>query len=234
MLSENNKNHNRTSVAAAKYCFKFCKFMLVNVNNLQIRSLFSGTTLCSFALMLLLCGKLTAQVKQARNVSLINAASEFIPSGYLVIDSAFGNLNSDQFTDVILALAATGEDTTAEPHPRICLLLVGSAACHYRLGARNDNIILKYGEGGSFPCAWLTLSIAQGSFSIQQEGGLASAGWDDKVTFKYKPEINDWLLTTIDKNTIPHNDTDPPLTKFSTSKQFGRILFSNYSSYKNY
>jgi hypothetical protein len=93
----------------------------------------------------------------------------FIPAGYVLLDSASGDLNRDSYRDLVLVLKKNREEDSVDV-PRPLLLLLGSAA-GYSLAGRNDNVVLCYSCGGVFGDPYQGITIKNGYFSIEHYGG---------------------------------------------------------------
>jgi hypothetical protein len=78
--------------------------------------------------------------------------SRFIPKGYALLDTAMGDLNLDNYKDIILVLKTIGEDTAldATEYKRPLLLLLGHVDKNFTVVARNDNIVRCHQCGGVF------------------------------------------------------------------------------------
>ncbi len=72
---------------------------------------------------------------------------KFVPSGYLVMAKASGDINQDGLSDMVLVLRNKFEkfngDTT-----RPLLILFGDGRGKYRFFARNDSVVLCFSCGG--------------------------------------------------------------------------------------
>ncbi len=162
-----------------------------------------------------------------QNKPLFN--TEVIPSGYAILDSASGDLNLDQYSDLILILKKNNEDSSDAENPgrRPLLILLGQEDKSYKLVTKSDNAVYCSTCGGTMGDPYQDLVIKNGSFSMYFYGGSAWR-WSRSLTFKYSKKENDWLLSE-DKNESFHT-TDPNnfTSKTKTSKDFGKILFINF------
>lgn len=78
--------------------------------------------------------------------SVMDSIAKFIPEGYVLLDTASGDLNKDGVTDMVLITRLPDEEETsdgiANPTLRPLLLLNGKPDRSFELAARNDSIIL--------------------------------------------------------------------------------------------
>src|SRR4051812_29732870 len=67
--------------------------------------------------------------------------SQFIPPGYEVLDTAFGDLNGDRYVDIALVLRSNNEGSNKDGI-RPLVVLFGKAKGNFDLFARNDKVVL--------------------------------------------------------------------------------------------
>jgi len=188
------------------------------------------------------CFKLASQLDT-------NKILQFIPKGYLILDTIKGDLNGDTIEDLILILKKNGEDTMYNPSPKrpLCIL-IGLLDGNYKLVAKNDNVVYKHDEGGmSNDEPYDGTGIENGIFTVNHYGGSGVNKWDVQTSFKYSPKDSNWYLyKTVNHDvTLNYNNNDtintnnPEVTVDSeediikTEKDFGKILFEEYDIYKN-
>jgi len=164
--------------------------------------------------------------------------AQFVPPGYAIVDTSGGDLNLDEYRDMIIVLQKN-EDTLIgnddKPVRRPLLILLGEPCGRYKLAARNDNAILSYDRDGKFDDLFTGITVRNGYFSI--EHGLAAGDhWDWVVTFRFNSEKQDWLEYKdgfVDWKFNPSNDdTAEALVKDNeiqkTVKDFGIVPFGQF------
>lgn len=163
-------------------------------------------------------------------IMLPKELSKFIPPGYGLLDTATGDLNSDNYKDWILVLKTPGEDTAidATEYKRPLLILLGHANKMFTLTARNDNIVYCYQYGGMFGDGYNGLEIKKGLFIVHHFGG-SNDRWSNDITFKYSKKDKTWyLFKIVDKGwNVFHLDKVETTTR--TSKDFGTVTFGRYT-----
>lgn len=159
----------------------------------------------------------------------------FVPKGYSVVKYVKGNLNLDNKEDVILVLGKNGEDSLSNsetPLKRQTLILLGKDKNYFTLHTQNENAVYYYNYDLNFREALTDISIDGGIFSIAHYGGFA-ARWARTSTFKYDSKKKNWYLS---KDEFSSFKADAPegseKETVLTSKQFGKITFSNFNIYK--
>ncbi|GGH77974.1 hypothetical protein HNQ91_003984 [Filimonas zeae] len=164
------------------------------------------------------------------------AIAQFVPGGYTAIDTATGDLNLDSWPDMILVLKKNGEDTTSDvsehPEKRPLLILTGKADNTWQIAARNDNVVLCIDCGGAMGDPFMKVVIKNGYFSIEHYGGSAWR-WGRVTTFRYAPADAYWYLYKEGSESF-HATTDPNkvTTTIKTTKDFGKVRFDEYDTYK--
>lgn len=150
---------------------------------------------------LLACGQsnsdLTAQVSTQSTNSDLKDLEEFIPNGYTILDSSSGNLNLDEYPDLILILKKEGEEKTSDvindPEERPLLILTGKANGNYKLSASSKTCVYCIDCGGVLGDPYQEITINNGTFSVHHYGGSAWR-WTRIITFKYSPKDNYWFF----------------------------------------
>lgn len=170
------------------------------------------------------------------NIKVIGNSSktdQFIPDGYVILDSIPGNLNLDKFDDLILILRKADEEITVKTKPdtenRIFLILLGQKDDSYKLAIRNEHAIY-----GLDYVSWLGIDDPyekteinkNGSFTIKLSGGQIRA-FEESYMFIYSSDDQDWLLSRTTQGHSSNND-DGWETIHSTSEEFGHITFSQF------
>jgi hypothetical protein len=172
--------------------------------------------------------------------------SKFIPAGYLPLDTAIGDLNSDGIDDMLLVLKRKEEDTLNPDNDnpqtkRPLLILLGKSNHTYILSKRNDNVVMCINCSGiarSDP--FKGIKIKNGYFSVEHSVSEGPQHWQTVTTFKYDKEKIEWYLFKIGSiSKFPNDDTNPNADALKTykdtktRKDFGIIRFEKYDFEKN-
>ena len=177
--------------------------------------------------------------------TLSETLKSFIPSGYSAINVSSGDANLDGLTDKILVLRNNTEETTSnyaddKPDKRPLLLLLGQSDGSYKLAIRNDNVIECIDCGGMFGDPFVGTAIQNGYFSI--EHGIAGGQhWEKTTTFKFDKTQENWFLYEDHFISYKFNDSNDPdaealvtdIDNLKTTKDFGKVSFDKYDTYKN-
>lgn len=154
--------------------------------------------------------------------------SDFIPEGYLLLDTSYGDLNLDNYTDLILILKTKIEEDYVEAK-RPLLILTGDEKGFFTLKKQNNNSVLCYDCGGIFGDPYEGITIKNGYFSIEHFGG-SSWKWTLIITYKYLPEKKDWYLYKYGGESFHSlNIKDTKKKKVNTTEDFGEILFEDFN-----
>ena len=168
-------------------------------------------------------------------INLPPSLAAFIPDGYTALDTTSGDLNLDQYSDMIMVLKKNGEDTTSDviehPEKRPLLILLGQADNSSKLAARNDNAVYCIDCGGIMGDPFMDIVIKKGYFSIEHYGG-SGWRWTRTITFKYSPSDNYWYLHKDGGDSFHAADPDKVTTKVRTIKDFGKVAFDKFDIYK--
>jgi len=174
--------------------------------------------------------KISTEVKKYSS-----SIAQFIPENYTILDTVSGNLNLDQYTDMIVVLKKNGEDTTSNvvdhPEKRPLLILLGQTDNTYKLAARNDNAVYCFDCGGMMGDPFVRVVIKNGYFSIEHYGG-SSWRWTRIITFKYSSVDNYWYLHKDGGDSFNASDTENVTTKIKTTKDFGKVPFDKFDIYE--
>lgn len=167
--------------------------------------------------------------------NLSPSLAQFVPDGYTPLDTTSGDLNLDQYPDMIMVLKKNGEDTTSDvvehPEKRPLLILTGQAGNTYRLAARNDNAVYCIDCGGTMGDPFTEVVIRKGYFSIEHYGG-SGWRWTRTITFKYSPADNYWYLHKDGGDSFHAAEPEKVTTKVKTTKDFGKVPFDRFDIYK--
>lgn len=161
--------------------------------------------------------------------------AQFVPEGYTDLDTTSGDLNLDQYSDMIMVLKKNGEDTTSDvieqPEKRPLLILLGQADNTFKLAARNDNAVYCIDCGGMMGDPFMQIVIKKGYFSVEHYGGSAWR-WTRTITFKYSPADNYWYLHKDGGDSFHAAEPEKVTTKVHTTKDFGKVPFDKFDIYK--
>jgi hypothetical protein len=175
----------------------------------------------------------TAQIKKSDKIILTKQLQKFIPKGYALLDAANGDLNLDNFRDIILVLKDTAEkgkiDTNEFKRP--LLILIGNADKSFTLAGRNDDVVYCRGCGGAFGDPYDGIEIHKGTFTVNHFGG-SNDRWSNEITFRYSKTNKTWyLLKMVDKGwNVADLNIDSTV---KTKKDFGIISFEKYTNDSN-
>ncbi|MCC9074281.1 hypothetical protein LNQ49_22060 [Flavobacterium sp. F-65] len=177
--------------------------------------------------------------------SLDEDLKAFVPKDYSIISIESGDLNLDEYTDAILVLRKTSEESTSnyaenKPDKRPMLILLGQKGGTYTLAHKNNNAVYCIDCGGVFGDPFTGISIKKGYFSIEH-GVSGGHHWERITTFKYNQSKNNWLLYKdhyIDyKFNSDTNDNAEAIVvdfeKLKTVKDFGEISFEKFNIYND-
>jgi len=134
----------------------------------------------------------------------------FVPDGWMLIDSATGDLNKDGKPDLACDLEyhdSVDEKTINEQHedtwhhkPRMLLVLLRDSISEgYYLSAQNNTIILRADEGGILGDPYGSLEINEGILEIGFYGG---SNWRWTVDYKFRYQSRKWVLIGADKSSF--------------------------------
>ena len=167
-------------------------------------------------------------------IDLPQEVKEQIPENYSVLKIAHGNLNRDQFDDLVVVLKKNGEEESSDviehPEKRPLLLFIAQPDSSYKLAAKNDNVVLCYDCGGMMGDPFTGIAIKNGYFSLEHYGG-SGWRWTRIITFKYSTEKNDWFLHKDGGDSFHSGNPDNVETNVKTIKDFGVVPFSDFNVY---
>jgi hypothetical protein len=183
-------------------------------------------------------GDTTAKSADTLNFQIKNlplSLGEFVPEGYTVLDTTSGDLNLDEYPDMIMVLKKNGEDTTSDviehPEKRPLLILIGQTNHTYKFAAQSDNAVYCIDCGGVMGDPFMEVVIKKGYFSIEHYGG-SSWRWTRTITFKYSPADNYWYLHKDGGDSFHAAEPEKTTTKVKTTKDFGKVPFDKFDIYK--
>jgi hypothetical protein len=162
--------------------------------------------------------------------------TQFVPPGYTALDTTSGDLNLDDYRDMIMVLKKNGEDTSSDvsehPEKRPLLILTGQADNTYKLAGRNDNTVYCIDCGGIMGDPFMDIVIKNGYFSVEHYGGSAWR-WARTITYRYSPADNYWFLHKDGHESFHASIPDKVETKIRTTKDFGKVPFDEFDIYKD-
>ena len=155
----------------------------------------------------------------------IKHIERFIPKSTITSEISVysGNLNCDEFEDIVLRFKIVNESEEREHFH----LLLGQKNGTYKLTSKNDF----FTEDGVNGTSFSRVVIKNGYFSIEYEGWGNTSGSYDIITFKYSKENENWLLHKTGSLLLHRYSDTEPTEDINTQKDFGKIAFKNYGNY---
>lgn len=156
------------------------------------------------------------------DVMLRMKINDYIPDSTSECRAFSGDLNRDNFDDIILRFKVKNESETREHF----YLFIGQNNGKYKLTAKNDSIDLDGVDGTVFD----KIVIKNGYFSIEYTGYGNTSGSYNIITFKYSEKDKNWVLHRQGSKFLHRYFTEGwnPSESISTQKDFGKILFKDY------
>lgn len=144
----------------------------------------------------------------------------YIPDSTSVCQAYSGDLNRDNFDDIILRFKKENESETSE-HIQ---LFIGQNNGTYKLVAKNDSLELDNVDGHVFD----KIVIKNGYFSLEYTGYGNTSGTYEIITFKYSEADKNWLLHREGSKFVHRYGEGKSTENVKTQKDFGKILFKDY------
>ena len=164
-----------------------------------------------------------------------NRIAKFISDGYLLLDSASGDLNLDEYSDKILILKKVGEEITSDiidnPEKRPLLVLIGQENGDYRLAAKSYSTVYCYDCGGMMGDPYQGVTIKDGYFSIEHYGGSAWR-WTRIITFRFSKDCDYWFLHRDGGESFHVSEPDGGTDFMRTKEDFGKVKFEDFDIFK--
>jgi len=155
------------------------------------------------------------------DVMLRMKINNYIPDSAYEFRAYSGDLNRDNFDDIILRFKIKNESENREHF----YLFIGQNNGTYKLVAKNDSLELDDVDGTVFD----KIVIKNGYFSLEYRGYGNTSGSYDIITFKYSEEDKNWLLHRQGSKFVHRYFTEgEPAENIRTQKDFGKILFKDY------
>lgn len=164
-----------------------------------------------------------------------------LPKGYSVLSYQSGELNDDKLTDFVVVIRKTDEESISKKGSapaRPLMLFIQNNNGNYSLARSNDHVVFKIDEGGQcdpFEDGTEGLVINKHYFTVQNSVACGQH-WTDYITFRYVPELRDWVFhKRIFENWVMNNSRDPNADalvpggrRVVTGKGKPAVLFENY------
>ncbi len=128
--------------------------------------------------------------------------SDFVPEGWVLMDSVTLDFNEDGILDYVgvlesqAALDSEGESYELASEPRILFAAASDGGGRYHLNFSNEYLIRTAVEGGPFGDPYEPLTANGRSFTTHSYGG-SSWKWSEAYTYTYKN--NSWYLTASEE-----------------------------------
>jgi hypothetical protein len=165
-----------------------------------------------------------------------NQISKFIPDSYEVLDSISGDLNLDNYTDLILILKKHDEENTSDvienPEKRPLLILIGKDNGGYELAAKSNTTVYCYNCGGMMGDPYQGVTINNGYFSVEHYGGSAWR-WSRIITYKFSKSDNHWFLHRDGGESFHVSEPEKSESNMRTKKDFGKIKFEDFDIFED-
>ena len=128
--------------------------------------------------------------------------TDFVPAGYSILDSAYGDLNKDGLSDA----AIIAQDSTS----RILLILFKNPS-GYTVAARSNSFILK-NDNPSMEDPYQQIKITNGVLRINFQLFYNAGSWDvTNASYKFRYDKNQFILISARKNIFnraTHDEAD--------------------------
>jgi hypothetical protein len=178
----------------------------------------------------------TIQIESKSVIKKIEDLKDFIPDNFSILDSMSGNLNLDNYPDLIVVLKENNEDTmysnVDHPIKRPLLIIVGQNNETYKLAAQNFNTVYCNTCGGMMGDPYVGIKITDGFFSVEHYGGSAWR-WERNITYKYSELENEWYLFADVIKSFHALNPEKIDSVIKTSNDFGKISFKEFDIYEN-
>ena len=174
--------------------------------------------------------------------SLPKDIADRVPPGYQVLSYKSGDLDNDTRTDYLVALHKADEiaiaDRTGKAPRRPLMLFIQKTDGTFALAKRNDFVVFVADEGGQ--CDPFEDGeegvVVKGNYFTVQNGVACGAHWTDYITFRYVPELRDWVFhKRIAENWVMNNSDAPDAEALvlegrhvTTGKRKSPVLFEKY------
>ncbi len=153
-----------------------------------------------------------------------------IPEGYVILDSASGDITLDVYPDMVIILKDLREDSAANIESefvRPLCVYFGQPDGSYFLATVNNHVVLCSRCGGVFGDPYAGLSITDGSFTVSHYGGSAWR-WFSHITFKYNKQEGTLYLHELVEGSFHATEPDEQEVSTKTAADFGKVRFEEY------
>lgn len=156
---------------------------------------------------------------------------DFLLPQHEILDTLKGDLNGDEFADILLLMRHKNESQSDENLERPLFILLGTAT-GYHLGATSQTAVYCYLCGGVMGDPYTGMQIdTSGTFSLNHYGG-SNWRWTRNLTFRFDAEAKDWFLIQDVSESFSVFEEDNVQIDLKTPKEFGRVSFSQFDIYK--
>lgn len=165
-------------------------------------------------------------IEEAETEEWSETPMDFTPEGYVLYKTYKGDLNGDDYEDVVAVFNAVDSDD--DMRNRAVMLLTTDADGQLTMAALNKGGALCSECGGVMGDPFVAVVIKNRYFTIEHFGGSRQK-WTDDPTFKYNEEDGKWYLHQHSK--AVHDGLDPENGSSSTiltTKDFGKVSFEEF------
>jgi hypothetical protein len=139
---------------------------------------------------------------------------DFYPPGWILLDSAMGDLNNDRLTDAVLILQYMDSVTLQKDgemintQPRIMLILFKGSDGGFTLKERTNSFILSH-DHPNMDDPYQDIQIEKGVIKIQFKLFYSAGGWKSTSgLYKFRWNSNDFSLIGAELKTVNRNNLD--------------------------
>ena len=154
-----------------------------------------------------------------------------IPDAFSILDSVSGDLNRDEYKDLLIAYKLINEaevsDVIDNPAKRPLLVYLGQEDGSYVKAARCDYAVMCVDCGGVWGDPYEGLAIKNGYFTVEHYGG-SNWRWTRYITFKYSESDLKWYLHKDGGDSYHSSDPENIETSIKTVDDFGIIEFKDF------
>lgn len=152
---------------------------------------------------------------------------DFTPDGYVLYQTYKGDLNKDEYEDMVAVFDAV--DSNDEMINRTVMLLTTNKDGKLKVAAQNKEGAYCADCGGAMGDPLADVVIKDGYFTIEHLGGSREM-WTDDPTFKYNAEKNAWFLHRHSKQVVDRLDPEGEGSSQTmlTTKDFGLVNFEDF------
>ncbi len=122
--------------------------------------------------------------------------NDFIPKGWHVLGTTFGDLNKDKIPDCALVIESDSvmkemeEGFEEERHPRILVVLFKQKKGGYALSVQANRVVLRSTEGANFD-PWSDMVVERGSLVLHYYAGRS---WRWSGHYRFRFQDGGWYL----------------------------------------